>query len=117
MIIRCDVCGTDPCGRWKAPPAIIFRDPYREGGDGSVYACRDHLSAKREKRFKSGERTPLEEWTAPLIAAKVGGGNARIGRDKAGRRSMNEQSIDQRLAVHAARFASSYLGDGPAWTA
>jgi hypothetical protein len=31
MIIRCDVCGA---GRWKSPPAVIFREPYRQGGGG-----------------------------------------------------------------------------------
>jgi hypothetical protein len=30
MIIRCHVCNADPAARWKSPPAMIFRDPYRE---------------------------------------------------------------------------------------
>jgi|SRR5271166_1267277 len=45
MIIRSQVCGTDPCGRWKSPPAIIFHEPYRESGDVSVYACRARPSS------------------------------------------------------------------------
>jgi DNA (cytosine-5)-methyltransferase 1 len=59
MIIRCDVCNADPAGRWKSPPAMIFRDPYREDGsarDDPVPACRDHLSAKREKEIQEREK-------------------------------------------------------------
>jgi hypothetical protein len=59
MIIRCRVCGADPCGRWKSPPAMIFCDPYQEDGsarDDRVYACRDHLSAKREKEIQEWEK-------------------------------------------------------------
>ena len=33
MMIR-HVCNSDPCGRWKQPPTMIFRDRYRE--DGSI---------------------------------------------------------------------------------
>jgi hypothetical protein len=61
MIIRCNVCNADPTGRWKSPPAMIFRDPYLEDGskrDDFVHACRDHLSEKREKEIQ--ERGPLE---------------------------------------------------------
>jgi hypothetical protein len=65
MIIRCDVCNADPCGRWKSPPATMFCDRYWE--DGSVrrdandqvvfvYACRDHLSSKGEKEIQELER-------------------------------------------------------------
>jgi hypothetical protein len=58
MIIRC-LCGADPAGRWKSPPAMIFQDRYR--GDGSkrddiVYACRDHLSPKREEEIQEREK-------------------------------------------------------------
>jgi hypothetical protein len=59
MIIRCRNCGADPCGRWKQPPAIIFRDPYLEDGsarDDCVYACRDHLSARREGEIQTREK-------------------------------------------------------------
>jgi hypothetical protein len=59
MIIRCHLCGADPCGRWRSPPAIIFHDPYREDGSArgdSVYACRDHLSARREEEIQRRER-------------------------------------------------------------
>lgn len=58
MIIRCHVCCADPLGRWKQP-AIIFHDLYREGGgarDDTVYACRDHLSAKREEEIQTREK-------------------------------------------------------------
>jgi hypothetical protein len=64
MIIRCH-CGADPAGRWKSPPAMNFCDRYREEGsirkDGNdrdvfVYACRDHLSAKREKEIQEREK-------------------------------------------------------------
>jgi hypothetical protein len=62
MIIRCR-CNADPAGRWK-PAAMIFHDRYREDGsirkddsgqDVFVYACRDHLSAKREKEIQERE--------------------------------------------------------------
>jgi hypothetical protein len=65
VIIRCQVCGADPAGRWKSPPAMIFRDRYREDGsirkddsgqDVFVYACRDHLSEKREKEIQEREK-------------------------------------------------------------
>jgi len=65
MTIRCHVCGADPCGRWKSPPAMIFCDRYREDGsirkddsgqDVFVYACRDHLSEKREKEIQEREK-------------------------------------------------------------
>ena len=65
MIIRCPVCGADPDGRWKSPPAMIFRDRYREDGsirkddndqDVFLYACRDHLSVKREKESQEREK-------------------------------------------------------------
>ena len=59
MIIRCRACRADPLGRWKQPPAIIFRDPYREDGsarDDSVYACRDCLSARREEEIQQREK-------------------------------------------------------------
>lgn len=65
MIIRCPVCSADPDGRWKSPPAMIFRDRYLEDGsirkDESgqnvfVYACRDHLSEKREEEIQTREK-------------------------------------------------------------
>ena len=64
VIIRCHVCEADPAARWKSPPAIIFHDRYREDGskrkddsgqDVFVYACRDHLSAKREEEIQKCE--------------------------------------------------------------
>jgi hypothetical protein len=54
MIIRCAVCYADPIGRWKQPPAMIFVDHHRD--DGVRYACRDHVSAKREGEIKARER-------------------------------------------------------------
>ena len=64
--IRCRVCNADLAGRWKSPPAMIFRDRYREDGsvrknennqDIFVHACRDHLSAQREKEIQEREKT------------------------------------------------------------
>jgi hypothetical protein len=59
MIIRCHVCGADPCARWKPPPARIFIDPCEVDGslrDIPVYACRDHLSPKREAEIQKWEK-------------------------------------------------------------
>ena len=59
MIIRCDVCNADPCGRWKSPPTMIFRDAYWQDGskrDDPVPACRDHLSPKREEEILRWEK-------------------------------------------------------------
>ena len=53
MIIRCHVCLADPCGRWKQPPAIIFIDRYLKREP--VYACRDHLSARRAEEIYARE--------------------------------------------------------------
>ena len=60
MIIRC-LCNADPDGRWKSPPAMIFSDPYREDGSERkdpdfVYACRDHVSPKREEEIQRREK-------------------------------------------------------------
>jgi hypothetical protein len=54
MIVRCHVCHADPCGRWKPPPAMIFVDSYAEGGP--AYACRSHLSPKKEEEVAARER-------------------------------------------------------------
>ena len=54
MIVKCHVCNADPCGRWRLPPACIFIDPYRS--DGGRYACRDHLTPKREEEIRARER-------------------------------------------------------------
>jgi hypothetical protein len=52
-VIRCATCLADPCGRWKEPPAIIFVDH----DDGRRrYACRDHLTPKREEEIKAREK-------------------------------------------------------------
>ena len=53
MIMRCHVCNADPRGRWKQPPACIFIDHDDGGGR---YACRDHLSGRREAEIKARER-------------------------------------------------------------
>jgi hypothetical protein len=64
-MIRCHVCNADPCGRWKSPPAMIFRDPYwedssvrRDANDQVVFvhACRDHLSRKREEEIQKRQK-------------------------------------------------------------
>ena len=64
MSICCHICGADPAARCKSPPAMIFRDRYREDGSNRkddsgqeifVYACRDHLSAKREEEIQKRE--------------------------------------------------------------
>jgi hypothetical protein len=60
MIIKCAVCDSDPLGRWRQPPAIIFPDPYAKGAAtserGFVYACRDCLSPQREQEIARRER-------------------------------------------------------------
>jgi hypothetical protein len=53
MIIKCDTCSADPIGRWKQPPECIFID-HDDGG--RRYACRDHLSEKKEAEIKARER-------------------------------------------------------------
>ena len=81
MIIRCHVCGADPLGRWKQPPAIIFHGTstgeWRQGArDDTVYAYRDHLSAKQEEEIQRREkghwkkgRTAMNDalWDSPPI--------------------------------------------------
>ena len=52
MIIRCNSCCADPIGRWKQPPAMIFVDQH----DGRHYACRIHLSEKREVEIQEREK-------------------------------------------------------------
>ena len=45
--------------RRRSPPAMIFRDPYREDGskrNDPVPACRDHLSPKREEEIQRREK-------------------------------------------------------------
>ena len=54
MIVRCRICNADPIGRWKQPPACIFVD--RDNGDRR-YACRDHLTSKREAEIKAREKS------------------------------------------------------------
>ena len=61
MIIRCQSAGADPSGRWKSPPAMIFRDTYREDDgkredDDFVHACRGHLSSKRDEEIQRREK-------------------------------------------------------------
>jgi hypothetical protein len=53
MIVKCQTCGADPCARWREPPAMIFVDPYRD--EREKYACRDHLTEKREEEIKARE--------------------------------------------------------------
>jgi hypothetical protein len=54
MIVCCADCQSDPAGRWKKPPAMIFVDPYRDGDD--KHACRDHLTPKREDEIRVREK-------------------------------------------------------------
>ena len=58
MIIRC-ACGADPGGRWKKPAMCIFVDPYAKdaatSSRGYAYACREHLSMRRETEIKEYE--------------------------------------------------------------
>jgi hypothetical protein len=65
MNIRCHTCDADPAGRWKQPPAMIFRDRYLKDGnirkdendqDVFVHACRNHLSARREEEIREREK-------------------------------------------------------------
>jgi hypothetical protein len=60
MIVICHVCGARPYAQDETPPAMIFRDPYSEGADaekrGFVYACREHLTPKREEEIAKRER-------------------------------------------------------------
>jgi hypothetical protein len=59
MILRCHACNADPDGRWKSSAATTFYDPCRKDGndrDVFVYACRDHLSAKREEEIQRQEK-------------------------------------------------------------
>lgn len=53
MIIRCEACHSDPCARWREPPAMIFA----EGANADRrYFCRDHLSAKKREQIEARER-------------------------------------------------------------
>jgi hypothetical protein len=68
MIIRCAVCRADPAGRWKQPPALLYRDPRQDTppppGVRDEYRarwrpkffCREHVSSKRK-----GEIERMEE--------------------------------------------------------
>jgi hypothetical protein len=59
VIVICCRCNADPAGRWKSPPAMIFRDAYWQDGskrDDPVPACRDHLSPKREEEILRWEK-------------------------------------------------------------
>ena len=77
MIVRCQVCGADPDGGWRSPPAMIFHDRYLE--DGSIrrrerpkrFRVRlpDHLSEKREKEIQDAGEGPLEEGRAAMNGA------------------------------------------------
>jgi hypothetical protein len=57
MIIKCDVCGADPAGRWVRPAALIFIDepPKATVRKPEHYRCREHLSAKREGEIQARE--------------------------------------------------------------
>jgi hypothetical protein len=59
MIIKCANCGSDPIGRWRLPPMIVFINRYQADGglrDRPVYACRDCLSPRREAEIRVREQ-------------------------------------------------------------
>ena len=76
MIIRCNVCGADPCGRWKSPPAMIFGDRYREDGStrkddkprGFARLPRPLIGEARGRDPKAGEGPRVEEGRAAMNA-------------------------------------------------
>jgi hypothetical protein len=53
MIICCAVCQSDPIGRWRQPPAMMFVD--HVVGDRH-YFCRDHLPAKKREQIEAREK-------------------------------------------------------------
>jgi hypothetical protein len=55
VIIRCHVCRADPAGRWKQSSAMMFADGVDADGHRR-FACRDHLSAKREAEIATREK-------------------------------------------------------------
>lgn len=58
MIIRCDICGADPIGRWVQPPAVIFIDaPPDVPRHPSHYRCRSHVSEAKEEKIQNWECT------------------------------------------------------------
>ena len=54
MIVRCHACQKDPAGHFKQPPALIFVDPYAEGG--ARYACREHVPPRKEEELQQHEQ-------------------------------------------------------------
>jgi hypothetical protein len=57
MEISCSVCRADPAGRWKNPPAMVFRDRHQPGDAGPPkYFCRDHVSEKRNAQLAAIEK-------------------------------------------------------------
>ena len=54
-VIKCHVCGADPCARRTSPPAMIFIDNHRSDG-GSKYRCREHVSPTKEAELQTRER-------------------------------------------------------------
>ena len=53
MIVRCHVCQSDPIGRWRKPPMMIFID--RQQSTDDQYRCRDHVSPAKEAQLTSRE--------------------------------------------------------------
>jgi hypothetical protein len=58
MVIKCDVCGADPGGRWVKPSALIFINRYVKDAEGNLRPerrCRAHVSPKREEALQARE--------------------------------------------------------------
>ena len=63
MIIRGHLCGADRAGVVDRRRQLSFHDPYRADGSArsnSVYAYRDHLSARREE--EAIQRRKRDHW-------------------------------------------------------
>lgn len=58
MNIRCWCCHRDPTARWRQQPRSLSIDPYKADGairDRAVFACFDHLSARRQEEVRMRE--------------------------------------------------------------
>ena len=55
MLIRCHACRGDPCARWMPQAAMMFADGV-DADSRRRFACRDHLSPKREEEIKAREK-------------------------------------------------------------
>jgi hypothetical protein len=55
MIICCHACRHYPAGPWTQPSAMMFADGVDADGRRR-FACRDHLSTKREEGIRAREK-------------------------------------------------------------